>query len=403
MPLYPFLMSFVYRTQPADVWGNAVLVIQSFSAWCSTIMIALVAHRLADGRAGLIAGLIVALYAPFSYLQMSFLTENLLIFLLSGALLLYVTFGLDSDSIGKRLLALFGVSLLLGFAVLTRANALLMLLPFGIDTVFRGGTIVQRSSRVAAIIIPALVCVSIWASRNHRELGVFTLSSVGGLNFYLGHNPDYADHPGLDRADYDIANRLRAERHFTELQADRHLYSLGFDFIRNHPAEAILYNSFRKIRVWFSPSVPAYGPAAPLLICFVVSVAGWAKWRSGALTDRRLALYRIALFGIPLLVCLWLLQMSSFLRGRLEIAPLPFTTPLYILSIGVPALLFFRCRFRIAGLFVGLVVSQLAVAVTFIPLSRLRWTIDGLLIVAIAIGISNLCRWLQALPSLQKR
>ena len=398
MPLYPALMSLIYRTQPADVWPNAVMALQSFIAWCSTIMIALVAYRSADGRAGGLAGIITALYVPFAYLQMSFLTETLLIFLFSASLLLYVTFGLKPNSSIRRPAALLGVSFLLGLAILTRANALLLLPPFVVDTVFRSGSVTQRTSRVAFLVIPALACASVWAARNHREVGAFTLSTVGGLNFYLGHNPDYAADPGLDRLDYGIADRLRTERNLTERQTDKFLFDRGFDFIRNHPGETIL-NSFKKISAWFSPRVPVYGPTVPMLILVVLAAAGWSRWRDGALIDRRLALFRIAVVGAPLLAVFWLFQTLSYLNRHLDSVPLPFTSPLYVLSIGVPALLFLRSRLRIKGLLIGLVAGQLVVAIAFIPLSRLRWTVDGLLIIAIAIGVSNLCRWLQESPS----
>jgi hypothetical protein len=45
---------------------------------------------------------------------------------------------------------------------------------------------------------------------------------------------------------------------------------------------------------------------------------------------------------------------------------------------------------QIGGLIALLVASQWIVAVVFIPLERLRWTIDGLLIVALAVGVSRL-------------
>jgi hypothetical protein len=67
--------------------------------------------------------------------------------------------------------------------------------------------------------------------------------------------------------------------------------------------------------------------------------------------------------------------------------------------LGLIALALLRSRPRVRGLLAGLFVSQLIVAVVFIPIERIRWTVDGILILAIAVGLSNLCEWLRAGPA----
>ncbi|MFQ5495856.1 MAG: hypothetical protein ACE5EX_10800, partial [Phycisphaerae bacterium] len=316
-------------------------------------------------------------------------------FFTTAALLVYLFFCLQGRESRSRGFAPAGVSLLLGLAILTRPNALLLLIPFAVHAAVRSRP-GCRAARAVLLLVPALCCAGVWGLRNQQRLGTFTLATVGGLNWYLGHNPDYAANPGLDRADYAAANRLRA-RHpeMNEAEIDRLLFQTGVDFIRRHPWQTIV-DCFRKVGVWFTPRVPAYGPTVPLIAACALAAAGWREWRAGRMCARRLALQRAALAAILALAGLWMFQIIAFRRGRLDIAPLPFTTPLYVLSMGIPALLFLRTQFAVRGLFVGLIASQLCVAVAFIPLSRLRWSIDPLLIIALAVGVDRLCHWLAA-------
>ncbi len=398
MPLYPVLLSLIYRTQPSTLWINAALMMQTFLAWCNTLLIALIAARLADDRAGILAGILASLYAPLLFLQMSLLTETLLVFLLLSAILLYVIAGLRGRSAVARLAALAGVSGLLGLAVLTRANAVVLLVPFAIDTVLRRGGATSRAVRVAIILVPALACAAGWGLRNQRAVGAFTLSTTGGLNFYLGHSAAYADNPGLDRADYNAAARLRAaDPNLGEAAADRLLLERGLAFARENPSTTAM-NGLRKLGVWLRPLIPSSGPMTPTLALAFVAIVGWRRFRQGRFRHRRLAVYRIALFAAPLLELYWLFQVTAF--TLLEIpgvpAPLPLATPLYILSLGIPALVFLRTESRVRGLLAGVIASQLLVAIVFIPLVRIRWTVDAMLIIALAIGVANLCRWLHA-------
>jgi hypothetical protein len=396
MPLYPALLSLIYRTQLPTLWINAALMMQTFLAWCNTLLVALIAAHLADARAGALAGILAALYAPLLFLQMSVLTETVVIFLLLSAILLYLSAGLHVRS-AACLAGLAGVSGLLGLAALTRANALVLIVPFAVDAALRKSGAARRAARVAIVIVPALACAVGWGIRNQRAVGAFTLSTTGGLNFYLGHSAAFADNAGLDHADYNIAARLRAaDPDLTEAGVDRLLFNRGLVFARENPGTTAT-NCLRKLGVWLRPLIPSSGPMTPMLALAFIAVVGWRRFRQGQLRHKRLAVYRIALYGAPLLAIYWLFQITAFVL--LDIpgvpAPLPLATPLYVLSLGIPALLFLRSEPRSRGLFAGLIASQLLVAMVFIPLVRIRWTIDALLIIAIAVGISNLARWLR--------
>ncbi len=442
MPLYPFLLSLVYRAQPERLWHGSALFLQTVMAWCTTVMIALIGWRIADARAGLLAGLTAALYAPFLYVQMLFLTETLSMFLLVAAALVYIEFGLRSSlrkcdfdqsaAENRRFLAFLGrrgpltsagvptyvgikgrrrplrsprpdrgasqgapfaglvvVSILLGLAILARPNAVLLLIPFAVDAALRKGAWRGRALRVGLILAPALVCACGWAWRNERAVGRFGLSTSGGLNFHLGHNASYARRPGMNQVAYDAFDRLRNEEGLSEDAADRELFAEGLRYLREQPGQSLL-NAVKKVRVWLRPTTRSFGPTLLVLVSAVIVSAGAATRRQARLDRPRNNLWLAALGALALSV------LASAAVMLEEYAP--WTSAAYVVALGVPALLFMRTSLRVRGLFLGLVGCQLLAAVAFVPLSRLRWTIDWVFIVAIDVVAANVCAWLAAPP-----
>ncbi len=385
MPLYPLLIAGVHQWQRAGAWQSAILLLQTFLAWCTVLLIALTAERLAEGRAALLAAIIAAFYSPYRLLQMSFLTETLLIFLFSLAVFLYVTAGIRHRSAAVRSAALLGVSAAIGLAVLTRANALLFIAPFAIDTVLRCGSLKWRMARATMILLPVAACAVLWCSRNEDRVGRFTLSTIGGLNFYLGHNPGYAEDPNLAHADYQIFDRLQATEGLSEVQADERLFADGLEYIARNPGQAIV-NTGYKLVVWLNPIVAPSAPTTVLLALGFLAFHGLRCERNHPATGLRRRLFLFSLIAFLPGLVLWLIVL--FLTFQ------PWTTPLAVLPFGLIALALMRTELKVRGLFAGLFVSQLIVALVFIPLVRIRWTVDSILIIALAIGLSNLCRWL---------
>jgi len=422
MPLYPVMIAGLYRWLQPDLWPSGVLSAQTLLSWGAVVLIALTAARLAGPRAGWLAGTVAAFYSPFRLLQVSFLTETLLIFMLLLALYLYITYGIprparpaavshqpsaagtDTGAGGHSALiahhlsliahpssrithysALLSVSALLGLAVLTRANALLFLVPFAIDAGLRFGSARRRAARCALILLPALACTGGWAWRNHQLLGAYTLSTSGGLNFHLGNNVNYASNPGLDAdTDYGAFDRLRGAG-LGEIEADRRLFSDGRSFIVEHPGLTIA-NALRKTGVWLSPLVRQHGPLTPVLALGMILLAARRARRRGELdlTRRRVFDVLVAAF----------VTLAIVLAAALWATMLPYTTPLYVVPLGLLSLAVMRTVPRVRGLFIGLLASQWFVAAAFIPLARLRWTVDSILIIAIGAAVSRLCHWL---------
>ena len=398
MPLYPWLIAQMRGDQEVSTWKSSIDLLQSGLAALATIGFALAAAALGGTRAGLLAGLIAALYAPFAFLQTQYLTETLTVALFAAALAIYLWFGVvDRGAARRRYAAYMCVSILLGLATLARANMAVMLIPFALDVLLR-----QRGSArvggLVALMLPATLMLGSWANRNQQAVGKFTLSTIGGLNFYLGNNSDYAADAGVATADYQRFDRLRAKG-MSELEADAALYAEGWSFIRQHSGTAFT-NLGRKIVTFFYPTTQRF---SPLLIFLVVALPAYALWLNRkqppvgepVLPDWIGPVVYLALAATTAGLAYWMFDhyRSPAQADGVGLPP-PYISPHYLLPVGLMALLLAKFPYRSRGVLIGLLLVQLAVALVFIPLSRIRWTVDGVLIVALAVAVAQLCEFL---------
>ncbi|MBI5765594.1 MAG: glycosyltransferase family 39 protein [Planctomycetes bacterium] len=384
MPVFPMLVAAVHRVTGDAGLESGVLTMQAVLSLCTTLTLALTAWRIAGPVAGTMAGLSSATYGSFIYLQTLCLTEPLLIFLLSLAVLLFV----------RRTNALT-IGVLLAIASLTRANAAILILPFVAESILESAPWKRRTIRGIALVLPAALCLTFWGMRNVHKVGAFTLSTTGGLNFYLGHNPDYATDPGLGRADYGVFDRLRAEGR-SEIEADRQLTRAGKAWAADHPGEVVT-NLWRKLATYHSSTLHKSAPTLVLLMFFAVAVQLRSSARRGTLSDRAKRLYGIAWLGAAVTLLAWLIILQVTLK--------PWINPTYLVPIGLIAVVLLPRATGVRRLFIGLYVAEMLVGLAFIPLVRLRWTVDGLLIIAVSVVIARFSHWLthsrkQSRPSL---
>jgi len=402
VPLYPWLLSHLRGEQEFSEWRSTIDLVQSGMAAWGTIALACCACVLAGRRAGILAGLIAALYGPFAFLQTQYLTETLTIALLATALAIYLAYvAADSRSKSTRTMAIVAVSLLIGLATLARANMLVALIPFAIDVTMRR----QNHGRFVgamSLLLPAGLLLASWAYRNEQQVGKFTLSTIGGLNFYLGNNPDYASDAGVASADYQRFDRLRAEG-LTEVEADRALYAEAWSFIRNQPGTAFA-NLGRKLVTFITPTTQRFGPVLLVLVTALPAYVLWLRRKrtadDGNASKHAPAVTR-GVWGAAALALVWLLywlyaQLSAQVAAEGGVGmPPPYIAPHYLLPLGVMAIVLSRFELQTRRLLAGIVLVQLAVALIFIPLSRIRWTVDGVLIIALAVGVIQFCDYLR--------
>ena len=187
-PLYPWFLSLIYR-----VFGPSLTAVRSVQALLGIFtcaFIAVITRRLfRSSTAGIIAGLLTALYLPAIFYEGVLLPATLALFLNALFVLLMTQ---DTGQTGPA--RLIAAGFVLGLSVMTKPVALL-LLPFALLYIWLrtkkfNGVVVNFIRYAAAFVIGLLLAITPLTIRNARMTGTFLpLTSGGGINFYIGHNP----------------------------------------------------------------------------------------------------------------------------------------------------------------------------------------------------------------------
>ena len=255
-PLYPYFLGAIYALFGHDYYVARLIQLILGSVTC--ILVYLIGRQIFNWKVGLIASLIASSYGVLIYFDGELLITSLMTFvLLIAALMLLHT--AERPSGGKW----FASGLLVGLTALARANALILIpfvllwlwwtfarhsrafskkLLFGWSALFVGGFLV--------VVLPVLV-------RNYCVgKDVVPIASQGGINFYIGNNPDSdgftAIAPGTRPGwleGYEDAIRIAEERAGGKLkpsQISDFWFSKGIDFITGEPG-AYLRLLFKKL------------------------------------------------------------------------------------------------------------------------------------------------------------
>lgn len=189
-PCYAWFLAVIDALSGGGAWAPRLVqallgaATATAAAWCGL--------RLVGRRAGLAAGLIVALYGPLIFAGGELLHETLVTALITGALVALVHGQLELDDPDAGALPWFVAALLLGFAAITRPNAL-ALAPVLLATPWitsRRAALTGRARRLVApvlfgLLLPILPVTAI----NFIASGdLVWIASQGGINFYAGNN-----------------------------------------------------------------------------------------------------------------------------------------------------------------------------------------------------------------------
>lgn len=264
-PLYPYLLSaFFWIFGESSSTFLIIHAVQLVLGAINCVLLYRLAARIYGLRAGLVAGLIAALYWIFIYFEGEFLFPVLLIFLLLTAF----SFLMNAVE-SRRPSHFFASGLFFGLFAITRPN-ILVFIPFLLVWLYlldREDDLRSRFWKGAAAMVGAIVlCMAPVTLRNYLVSGDFVLiSSQGGLNFYIGNNP-YSDGarafiPGeFIEADWESGYRepielaeREAGRALTPSEASKFWLNKGLAFLRDDPGKAFrLY--VRKLRLLFNGS-----------------------------------------------------------------------------------------------------------------------------------------------------
>lgn len=241
-PLYPFVLGGLYAVFGAGAM-LPVLLVQALISSLGAGFAALAARRIWTPRVGWFAG---ALHAVL-WTSIFFAAELLAVSLTVTLLLLALWLVLRADPSTR--LGYLWAGLALGLACLARPN-LLVLLPVWLWFVVRHRDVGWRTPRWAMLAVGVAVVILPATLHNLVRGGTPALiTSSGGVNFYIGNNPD-ADGASVSLPDIppsreDMAQNLTraAEQQTGRLmrpaEVDRHFLGKGLSFWAQHPGEAL--------------------------------------------------------------------------------------------------------------------------------------------------------------------
>ncbi len=240
-PLYPYFLGVIYAVAGHDLL--LVRVVQALLGSASCVLLGLTARRLFSQRAGLIAGVALAVYAPAIFFDGLMQKSVLDVFFI--CLSLWLISGLSIDP--GRTASWVALGLTMGGLSLTRENALALVAVVGVWAAFGVRAALPVRGRAAAVFAAAVAIVLVpVAIRNYAVGGGFYLTTAQfGPNFYIGNNPGadgtYASlrfgrgAPEYERQDAtDLAQRA-AGRTLTPSEVSAYWTDRALDFITTQP------------------------------------------------------------------------------------------------------------------------------------------------------------------------
>jgi tetratricopeptide (TPR) repeat protein len=265
-PIYPYILGLIFR-----LFGHryaAVWFVQSLFGIGSCLLIFSIAGQLLGRPAGVVAGVIAALYVPFVFFDFEILMISIVIFFALLAIRMMMAF--RAAPALWRALAAGGA---LGVSALGKPNVLLFV-PFALLWLwwsFRGadcGRAADAPRRVwvgmALLLAGMIVVIAPMTISNYIVGGDFVLtSSNGGINFWIGNN-DQADGTFLVqsdmRADLFEGSKGAAERALGHplrpSEVSSYWFGQGFRFIREHPRRAAWLLGRKFLLFWNAYEIP---------------------------------------------------------------------------------------------------------------------------------------------------
>ena len=255
-PLYPYFLGSLYA-----IAGHSLLMVRVCQAVIGTtacVLLALAARRLYSERAGLIAGLGLALYAPAIFSDG--LLQKTVLDLFFVCLVLWIVSGLVDEPSKRSRWFWLGVSL--GGLALTRENALaivgaILLLPPGLSQ----STHRQRLLHAGVLVLGLVVVLLPVAARNRIVGGEWHLTtSQFGPNLYIGNNP-HADgtygalregrgSPEYERQDATEIAEAAAGRRLTPGEVSSFWVRQTMEYVRSQPGAWLTLMGRKAVLLW---------------------------------------------------------------------------------------------------------------------------------------------------------
>ncbi|HEU4522570.1 MAG TPA: tetratricopeptide repeat protein [Thermoanaerobaculia bacterium] len=182
-PGYPLLIGLVLAAARSLL---AVQVLQAILGSIGAVLTWSTARRFAGPVAGIAAGLLHAFYAPLILIDVSILAEGLFVFLLT--LMLWLVARLSAGDFPRTTLPIVFAGLLLGFAIIVRPTAAVLVPLFGFFIV--------RATEKRALAAAIFLAATAWPVlpvliQNRITSGSLAVQTSGGMNFHIGNTPSH--------------------------------------------------------------------------------------------------------------------------------------------------------------------------------------------------------------------
>ncbi len=328
-PLYPVFLAGVYWL----VGGSDLVAARIANAFVGTAIVALIgvlAFQLWGRRESLVAMALGAVYVPLILVGQSVMSEPLAVLCMLAALAAAL----------KRWALLAGV--LMGLAILGRANAMILLLPL-VFAVWRG------PKPAVVLVVAAVLTVAPWTIRNAIVLDHFVPVSTQLGSALAGtynsearadkENP--ASWRSLRRVD-DYMPIFSQARTTNEAVLERQLRDASLEFIREHPAYVL------KVAFWTTRRM------------FDLAGMDWSIHTASTISAGRTA-------GITGVICFWIFAVLAAIGAftqRARAAPLWFWAVPLLMYLSVVFLVVETPRYRTAIDPFIVLLAALALALT---------------------------------------
>jgi len=248
-PLYPYFLAFLLKITGSHLFWTRLL--QMLLGAGSAVMVFKIGQKLFSHKAAVLAGFMLAVYGTMIFYEAMLLIPVLFVFLNLVAVYLLILYK-ESEKSWHWLAAGF----VLGLAAIARPNVLLLVPGFMVWIYL--ATVRPRTKaaafRAVIYLVGVLIPVLSVTLRNYIVTGeTILISSQGGVNLYIGNNPDtdgltmLMPEVRLDESlpwtEFTMATRQAAEqeagRPLTDSEESAFWTRKAVDFIKSYPGEFI--------------------------------------------------------------------------------------------------------------------------------------------------------------------
>jgi tetratricopeptide (TPR) repeat protein len=275
-PLFPLLLGVLYRLAGPDVaLARCVLAAIAVS---SCLLVWWIGRQVFSRRVGLLAGLVAAVYGPFVFFSTRLLPTGLAVLLVLAALVVlirclhrprwydWLLFGLLAG-LATITVANAGVLVLIGLITAivsgregrTPAGSLAVCLSQTEDGRRRHRPLWPQGVACIALAIGAAIPIGSVTIRNYRACGEWViLSTNGGINFYIGNNPQaeetVAIRPGAHWKR--LARKAQTDRPRTRAEQSSYFLRRGLAYAADQPLDFLRGLGRKTLRLINAREIP---------------------------------------------------------------------------------------------------------------------------------------------------